>query len=144
MSASLMDHMKSILKTADLIYLRRAFNFFCLGAVYSYPLKLLWFFRIWVKAQGGVFLPCKKPFLRLQFAPIFVIYYLFVIVVHNLITCTFMSILHILVALCYCLVTIFMSILFILAILCCCHTYFDIVHIYGYSLVQIAYSVPLQ
>ena len=63
-----------------------------------------------------MFLPCKKPFLRLQFAPIFVVYYLFVIVVHNLITCTFMAILAqfyvyfcLVVALCYCLVTVFMS-----------------------------------
>ena len=61
---------KHFLKTADFDLPKKSLLIFCLGAVYSYPLKLLWFFRIRVKAQGGVFLPCKKASSRLQFAPI--------------------------------------------------------------------------
>ena len=78
-------------KVKSLVLLKRYLFVFYLELVTVIP-QNIFFLEIRVKAQGGVFLPCKKPFLRLQFAPIFVVYYLFVIVVHNLITCTILAI----------------------------------------------------
>ena len=72
-------------KVKSLVLLKRYLFVFYLELVTVIP-QNIFFLEIRVKAQGGVFLPCKKPFLRLHFTPILVCYcstYLFVIVIHT-------------------------------------------------------------
>ena len=72
-------------KVKSLVLLKRYLFVFYLELVTVIP-QNIFFLEIRVKAQGGVFLPCKKPFLRLHFTPILVCYcntYLFDDIVHT-------------------------------------------------------------